>query len=63
MYRTEVISYSPKARKLAEAIECKANELEKEGFSLVSFTATGSAKAVLVFHKDGTPADEKPAAE
>ena len=40
-------------------IEAKANEMEKEGFWLMSVTATGSAKAVPVFHKPCVP-DEEP---
>lgn len=51
MYRTEVIAYEPKAKKMAQQIEETANEMEKEGYMLVSITATSSAKAILVFHK------------
>lgn len=48
-YKTIVLSYEPKAKKVAQAIEEKANEMAKEGFELVTLTQTGSAKAILVF--------------
>lgn len=51
MYKTEVIGYTPKAKKMAEKIEEKCNEMEKEGFSLISATITPGAKAILVFKK------------
>ena len=57
MYRALTVSYAPKAKKMALQIEEKANEMEKKGFLLVSVTATGSAKAVLVFHKPDSDAD------
>ena len=62
MYRTEVIAYAPKAKKMAAEIEAKANELEREGFTLISVTTTGSAKAILVFHKTEIPSEAEPTA-
>ena len=47
MYKTELIGYTPVAKK----IEDKCNEMEKEGFVLVSTTITLGAKAILVFKK------------
>ena len=48
-YRTIVIDYTPKAKKMAAAIEEKANELAQGGWALVTFSVTNSAKAILVF--------------
>jgi hypothetical protein len=50
-YKTEVIEYSPKADDMAKKIELKANEMADMGYSLVTMTVTGSAKAILVFKK------------
>ena len=41
MYKTIVIDYAPKAKKMAAAIEQTANEK--------AFSVTNSAKAILVF--------------
>ena len=49
MYKTEVINYTPVAKKMAIKIEQKCNEMEKEGFTLISSTITLGAKAILVF--------------
>ena len=51
MYKTVVIEYSPKADNMAEKIEEKANEMLKEGYTLVSFSVTAAASAILVFKK------------
>lgn len=51
MYKTEVIGYTPSAKKMAKIIEEKCNEMEKENFTLISTTITLSAKAILVFKK------------
>ena len=48
-YKTIVIDYAPKAKKMAAAIEEKANELAQHGWELVTFSVTNSAKAILVF--------------
>ncbi len=49
IYKTIVIDYAPKAKKMAEAIEETANEYAKQGYELVSFSITNSAKAILIF--------------
>ena len=49
MYKTVVIEYSPKADTLASKIEQKANEMDKNGYELINFSITNSAKAILVF--------------
>ena len=49
IYKTIVIDYAPKAKKMAAAIEQKANEMAKAGWELVTFSVTNSAKAILVF--------------
>lgn len=48
-YRTVVLKYSPRAEKMAAAVEETANAMAKEGCSLVSFSVTNSARAILVF--------------
>ena len=49
MYKTIVIDYAPKAKKMAAAIEQTANEKAQAGWELVTFSVTNSAKAILVF--------------
>ena len=51
MYKTVVIDYSPKADDMAGKIETTANDMLAEGYQLVTFSVTGSAKAILVFKK------------
>ena len=46
-----VIGYTPKAADMAQKIEEKANEMLKEGYTLVSFSVTAAASAILVFKK------------
>lgn len=48
-YRTIVIDYAPKAKKMASAIERTANERAQNGWELVTFSVTNSARAILVF--------------
>ena len=48
-YKTIVIDYAPKAKKMAAAIENTANEKAQDGWELVAFSVTNSAKAILVF--------------
>ena len=49
IYKTVVVDYAPKAKKMAAAIEEKANEMLENGYELVTFSITNSAKAILVF--------------
>ncbi len=51
MYKTELIGYTPVANKMAKKIEDRCNEMEKDGFALVSATTTPGAKAILIFKK------------
>ena len=48
-YKTIVIDYTPKAKEMAAAIERAANERAQEGWELMTFSVTNSAKAILVF--------------
>ncbi len=48
-YKTIVIDYAPKAKKMATAVEEKANEMAQNGWELVTLSVTNSAKAILVF--------------
>ena len=57
-YKTIVIDYAPKAKKMAAAIEKTANEKAQDGWELVTFSVTNSAKAILVFR---VPESETPA--
>ena len=41
----------PHADRMAEAIEQKANNLEQDGYDVASFTATASAKAIILARK------------
>ena len=49
MYKTVVIKYSAKANTMAKLVEDKANEMLKQGYELVTFSVTLSAKAIMVF--------------
>lgn len=48
-YRSVVVDYSPKAKKMANALEAKANEMAQRGYELVSVTITNSARAIMMF--------------
>lgn len=64
-YKTIVIDYAPKAKKMAAAIEKTANEKAQDGWELVTFSVTNSAKAILVFRalENDAPVEGEPAAE
>ncbi len=64
-YKTIVIDYAPKAKKMAAAIEKTANEKAQDGWELVTFSVTNSAKAILVFRapENDAPAEGEPAVE
>ena len=57
-YKTIVIDYAPKAKKMASAIEKAANEYAQNGWELVSFSVTNSAKAILLFRVPEAAAQE-----
>ena len=44
MYKTIVVKYSPKAKEMAARIEDVANQMEQEGFELVSCSITPSSR-------------------
>ena len=50
-YKTKVIKYNPVADKMAADVEREANEMARDGWELVTFSVTESAKAILVFKK------------
>ena len=62
-YKTIVIDYAPKAKKMAAAIEKTANERAQDGWELLTFSVTNSAKAILVFRLPETDRQEGPAQE
>ena len=63
MYKTIVFDYAPKAKKMAAAIENTANEKAQDGWELVTFSVTNSAKAILVFRApDTVPQEQTPEA-
>lgn len=62
-YKTIVIDYAPKAKKMAAAVEKEANKMAQNGWELVTLSVTNSAKAILVFRIPGNAPQEKPAEE
>ena len=48
-YKTVVLKYNPRAKKMAEEVERVANEYAEKGWKLLMFSVTLSAKAILVF--------------
>lgn len=60
-YKTIVIDYAPKAKKMAAAIEQTANEKAQDGWEPVSFSVMNSAKAILVFRVPETAPQEQTA--
>ena len=56
-----MIDYAPKAKKMAAAIENTANEKAQDGWELVTFSVTNSAKAILVFREPDTVPQEQTA--
>ena len=57
-YKAIVIDYAPKAKKMAAAIEEKANEMAGAGWELLTLSVTNSAKAILVFRVPEAAAQE-----
>ena len=58
-YKTIVIDYAPKAKKMAAAVEQTANEKAQDGWELVTFSVTNSTKALLVFRTpDAVPQEQ-----
>ena len=55
MYKTVVVNYSPRAKEMAATIENAANQMEMEGFELVSFSVMPSAKGILIFRQAKSP--------
>ena len=55
MYKTIVVKYSPKAKEMAARIEDVANQMEQEGFELVSCSITPSSMGILVFRQIKAP--------
>ena len=49
MYKTEVIGYTPIVKEMSMKIEKRCNEMEENGFNLISATITPGAIAILVF--------------
>ena len=63
IYKTVVVDCAPKAKKMAIAIEEKANEMAQDGWELVSFSVTGSGKAILAFRTEAlAPQEQTPEA-
>ncbi len=48
-YKTIVIDYTPKAKKMAVAIEQATNEKARDGWEIVTSFTSNSDKAILVF--------------
>jgi len=62
-YKTIVIDYAPKAKKMAAAVEKEANKMAQNGWELVTLSVTNSAKAILVFRVPENAPQEKTAEE
>ncbi len=58
-YKTIVMAYEAKTKKMAAAIEKEANEQALKGWELLTFSITNSAKAILVFQKTNKVLNEK----
>ena len=50
-YRTVTIAYTPRSQELAEKIAQTANQMERQGYALLSFSVTPGARGILVFRK------------
>ena len=48
-YKTVVVKYNPRAKKMAEEVERVANEYAEKGWKLQTVAVTLSARAILVF--------------
>lgn len=48
-YKTVVLKYHPRAKKMAEEVEKVANEYAEKGWELITFSVTLSAKAIPIF--------------
>ncbi|MBW3090597.1 hypothetical protein [Bifidobacterium miconisargentati] len=53
-YKAVVLNYAPRATSMAEQLEKTANEMARQGYELVTFSVTNSAKAIAVFSIDKT---------
>ena len=59
MYKSVVVDYASKTKKMALAIAEKANEKAEEGWELVTFSVTDSGKAILIFRApENAPVEE-----
>ena len=57
-YKTVVVPYTPKTKKLAAAIENVANAHACEGWEVVGFSVTPAGKAIVMFSVPEAPACE-----
>jgi hypothetical protein len=48
MYKAFVVAYCPAADRMAELVEQKANEVARDGYEVVSFSVTNSARAIIL---------------
>ncbi|MGI6072261.1 MAG: hypothetical protein ACOX75_04530 [Lachnospiraceae bacterium] len=60
IYKTMVIDYAPRAKKMAAAIEKKANKMAKAGWELMTFSVTNSGKAILMLRTSDSVRQEEP---
>ena len=59
MYKTVIIKYSSKAEEMALKIEETANQMDHDGFELITCSIMPSAKGILVFRKQDETMPEK----
>lgn len=50
-YMTKLVNYHPMDKRMAEEVETAANDMEKEGWELVTFSITNNGRAILVFRQ------------
>lgn len=55
-YKTVVVPYTPKTKKLAAAIESAANAHACDGWEVVGFSVTPAGKGILMFSVPEEPA-------
>ena len=62
-YKTIVVDYAPKTKKLAAAIEEKVNEKALDGWEPLTFSVTPAAKAIILFSVPEDVCKESPEPE
>lgn len=48
-YMTKLVDYHPVDKRMTEEVEKTANDMEKEGWDLVTLSITNNGRAILIF--------------